>query len=357
MPYDYIIWPRSPGIGSPIPPPIAGFVQETAPILSQCSLCQAIAHPSQERLIWDRELDGGRAIHLAFVGGILIAFTHEHTPNFLVKSWEFKRQIIEKLRELGFSDQILPYVEFDANGKGSTASWDSALVPPNFGFPTLQVQQHPALAVNVFRLQRHSQLPVRVADQLVLAAQRYVGYFYGEYVRATQMHPNTRIEDGVVTDPSVHLTGEEWVEPFEPGDECKFCQRMTDQSIEDRVEAFQWELDKESHHHPPQFAEPGWRQAHAQEIARNVETVRASGRSDTGIWAPFDLTALPTRLKRSLCIEWNHIWRGWEREDLRYVEKDREWFMLYTERLDGPDQRPSLRVRMSPWWFGGIGGI
>lgn len=201
--------------------------------------------------------------------------------------------------------------------------------------------EHGYVASNIFELLAHAEIPQRVADEVTCAAQRMVGYFYGTHITAAQMLLPENLGTAMQYDPSAMSTGEMWTEPFEPGDECVFCQRTTDESIVERLDSFQYEIDKES----------GADYRLLQTLSRaEKQAIRAELRAAIGTgrtFVPFDLTLLPQHLQRTLVIQWNHIFLRWLQRDLRYRYNSGHYYVVCSQRE--PVTTPSIRESGDAW--------
>ena len=190
----------------------------------------------------------------------------------------------------------------------------------------------------------HISTPQAVDDAIALAAQRYVGWFTGHPTRVVQ-HPYELV--GGMT-----MGREEWREPIILTDDCVFCVRLTDESAIRRVDGFQAAIDKEVLARKWRFFEE-WAAGHGYEIgayaydASNrrwwrefIEEQQDLPRTYTAYhgnyeerpdgWEvkAFPLCKLPLRLKRKLCIEWNHIYTTWMAADgVRYDFETSTFFM------------------------------
>ena len=167
--------------------------------------------------------------------------------------------------------------------------------------------------------------PQDVADAHTLAAQYFAGFFFGHPFRQDQQrHERT----------AFHVSPQRWREPVVVADDCVLCQLLTDESAERRVAGFQWQLDIEAtrtkgRHYSdwvrsgdPRVPEPQeevWHHSAANlrrfvELFQN-EPLPANGyreaRPHGWLTRPLPIVDLPLRLKRKLCIQWNHILLGW----------------------------------------------
>ena len=256
-------------------------------------------------------------------GGRVVAHTKEHRPlKSTPEEFELRQALLRWLDEnVPLDRRVLPLLTFGPMHRASTAhTAEHRLYPHLITIASGGVENaerlynpanetlkytHPHLFANVFELLYHNEWPLRVADDYVHVAQEFVGYFYGKHVTAEQMR-NVVTDERGGRDDSVKLTDDVWVEPIELVDDCPMCERMTDESVEARVDGFQWEINKES---------------------RSLK--------------PLPLKDLPHRLKLLLCIKWNHVVRDWLAEDPRYCYKDGHYYVVWTERLGGIDPRPT----------------
>lgn len=291
-------------------------------------------------------------------GGRLVAHTKEHRPlKGTPEEFEFRQALLRWIEDnVPLERRVLPLLSFGPLHKASSAHSAEYRLYPNVvtvAADTAQAERlydpigdakyrHPHLFANIFELQAHFEWPLRVADAYVHVAQEFVGYFYGKHVTSEQMR-NIGTDERGDYDSSVKLTDSEWVEPFDIEDDCPMCQRMTDRSVEERVAGFQWELDKESQSRTAQNGGP----RHAdydmtpEGRAEYHAAVDAHLAAHPQNWRPFPLIKLPHRLKRLLCIRWNHVVRDWLTEDPRYSYKDGHYYVIWVERIGGYDQRPT----------------
>lgn len=161
-------------------------------------------------------------------------------------------------------------------------------------------------------------VPQRIADAHALAAQQYAGWFYGHPVQ-TDQYPEA-IAGSVHVDES-----KPWREPNEVSDDCLFCERLTDEEAERRVLAFQAAIDKEcvnrfyTHYHKWRSVNnlsdsAPTRRRYVEEFVDAPPTEVSDYRAlDERGWLmkPLPMHELPLRLKRKLCIAWNHIYLDW----------------------------------------------
>jgi hypothetical protein len=206
-------------------------------------------------------------------------------------------------------------------------------------------------------------LPQSLADDHTLVAQRYAGYFVGHPYRAGQQ----RTGPGAIQVDS----SKPWREPSVVADSCDFCKRLTDPDAAKRVAGYQHAIDIEVlRARAASFAD--WLSAAGEDVP-DVEEIVVSGETvRRGVTnsaanrrtflethaAEFDVNALsmielPLRLKRKLCIEWNHLYRDWllEHADTWYDFDDHEF---YREIDDAPAPIPE---QAKEWWaYSGVGG-
>jgi hypothetical protein len=164
--------------------------------------------------------------------------------------------------------------------------------------------------------------PQELADEHTLIAQHYAGFLVG--------HPyRNDAQSWIITVDRKHR----WKEPAQVADECIFCVRLTDDEAVRRVAGYQHQLDIEStrgkgRHYDswinsgderiPEPSNGVWSHS-AANLRRFVELfqdVPRPERSQPLGWRtrPFPMIDLPLRLKRKLCIEWNHVYLRWMQE-------------------------------------------
>lgn len=158
--------------------------------------------------------------------------------------------------------------------------------------------------------------PQEIVDEHTLIAQRYAGYLVG--------HPYQAAQQGY----KITVDSEEWIEPNVISDTCVFCSRLTDAEAIRRVAGYQWQLDIEAtrnkgHHYTawvqsddPRIPDPShhvW--SHHQDNLRAFvelfQDVPTANHPNGWKTRPLPMIDLPLRLKRKLCIEWNHLLLGW----------------------------------------------
>lgn len=189
--------------------------------------------------------------------------------------------------------------------------------------------------------------PRAVVDEHTLIAQRYAGYLVGHPYRQAQQTTNITVD----------LT-RAWREPPVVADDCIFCVRLTDEEAVRRVAGYQYQIDVEVlrskwvHYakwvssRSPDVPEPDVDMRNNPvnyrrfcELFQDAHTVsppnqwRAATKHRDG-WKtrPFPMVSLPLRIKRKLCIEWNHLYLAWMAEEgVEYDFEERE-FLREAER-------------------------
>jgi hypothetical protein len=184
------------------------------------------------------------------------------------------------------------------------------------------------------------------ADKIAIIAQRYAGFFVGKFYRFDQQSVF------LTTTPDnkgIHL-GKAWKEPIVISDDCDFCQHTTDERAVERVAGFQHQIDIEVLRvksvfytkwlleNGPDVVEHEWVKSTEPDSGGQVEigkTASAANRrrfielhqdvprqTRTGDDRPdgwkqkaLPLVDLPLRLKRKLCIEWNHVYRDYLKDN------------------------------------------
>lgn len=194
------------------------------------------------------------------------------------------------------------------------------------------------------------ELPQTLADEHTLIAQRYAGYFVGHPYRAAQQRVGP---DAISVD-----TAKAWKEPSVTADDCVFCRRLTDDDAVRRVAGYQHAIDIEVLR-PHALAYATWLGSSTRlseapndgdEKPRGLNASAADRRAfiqthcDILQIQPYPMVNLPLRLKRKLCIEWNHMYRDWMRghPDIRYDPDTRDFYHEVDELPPGspPDD----------WW-------
>lgn len=198
--------------------------------------------------------------------------------------------------------------------------------------------------------------PPSLADQHTLVAQRYAGYFIGHPYRAAQQ----RVGPGAIQVDQSRA----WQEPAVVSDGCEFCRRLTDEEAERRVAGYQHAIDIEVLR-PHALAYAEWLGSDGPVVFEEVNIAGMVKRRGVGASQanrrkfiethgdvidvkPLPLIDLPLRLKRKLCIEWNHLYRDWllEHPDVRYDFATRTF---YREIAVPEDEAP---VQVKEWWHG-----
>ncbi len=178
------------------------------------------------------------------------------------------------------------------------------------------------------------EFPQTLADEHTLIAQRYAGYFVGHPYRAAQQRVGP---DAIKVE-----TNKAWKEPTVAADDCIFCARLTDDDSVRRIAGYQHAIDIEVLR-PHALAYATWlgsgaRVDEARVLSggkpRAVSTSAADRRAfiethrDILQIQPYPMVDLPLRLKRKLCIEWNHVYRDWllDHPDVEYDAETRDFF-------------------------------
>ena len=211
-------------------------------------------------------------------------------------------------------------------------------------------------------------VPQEVVDEHAMVAQTYAGFLVGHPVRAarytTPLHGSVQIDN---TRP--------WVEPNPVQDDCLFCVRLDDAEAERRILGFQAAIDKEvlarkwtylSHwvaNAPvedipfvewneevvPIFSHDGQDSSTTTVRTRNLTAMASnfanrrrfieneqykprltrSGQSRPDGWntKAASIVGFPLRLKRKMCIDWNHVLTRWMAADgCQYDFEKREFY-------------------------------
>jgi hypothetical protein len=193
--------------------------------------------------------------------------------------------------------------------------------------------------------------PQSFADEHTLIAQRYAGFFLGHPYRAAQQ----RVGPGAI---QIDTT-KAWREPAVTADDCALCVHMTDDDVVRRVAGYQHAIDIEVLR-PHSLAYSVWLGAGTvdAEEAGELKTRAAAASQEnrrhfieqnpaTLHVQPLSMVGLPLRLKRKLCIEWNHLYRDWMRAQPD-IEYDFEARTFYREV---EPQEPPAEAR-ARWWLG-----
>ncbi len=199
-------------------------------------------------------------------------------------------------------------------------------------------------------------LPQSLADRHTLLAQSYAGFFLGHPYRAVQQR----------TGPDAIQVNRDrpWREPAVLSDDCDFCRRLTDAEAARRVAGYQHAIDIEVLRARADLY-TAWLNSGSPEIPEIEEVtvagvVRRRGITISGanrrrfieLYADkfevgaLSLVELPLRLKRKLCIEWNHLYRDWllENPDTQYDFSEREFFREVGAAAPPPPERDKS------WW-------
>jgi hypothetical protein len=206
-------------------------------------------------------------------------------------------------------------------------------------------------------------LPQSLADEHTLIAQNYAGHFVGHPYRAGQQRTGP---GAIQVDRS-----KRWREPAVIADACDFCARLSDDDAVRRIAGYQHAIDIEVlRARAASFADwlsvagadvPEVEEAEiaGETVRRGVANSAANRRAFLETHAEeFDVNALsmiglPLRLKRKLCIEWNHLYRDWlgEHPDTWYDFDEHEF---YREIDEQPAPAPE---QVKQWWaYSGFGG-
>jgi hypothetical protein len=200
-------------------------------------------------------------------------------------------------------------------------------------------------------------LPQSLADAHTLVAQKYAGYFVGHPYRAAQQRVGP---DAIRVD-----TSKAWTEPLVTADGCDFCRRLTDEEAERRVAGYQHAIDIEvlrphalayatwlgsgarREEHVGGSSKPRSQNSSASDRRAFIETHR-----DILQVQPYPMIDLPLRLKRKLCIEWNHLYRDYIESSpgVRYDFDNREFY----REVDEPT---GAGERIEDWWQTYVPGV
>jgi hypothetical protein len=179
--------------------------------------------------------------------------------------------------------------------------------------------------------------PRTLADEHTLIAQRYAGALVGHPYRNDQ-------QSTVITVDRAHP----WREPAVVSDNCLFCVRLTDEEAIRRVEGFQHQIDIEAtrvkyqyltrwlEKGSPDVPNPGHDHRNRANLRRFCELFQdmPTERRPNG-WRtkPFPMVALPLRLKRKMCVEWNHLYLRWMEENGLQYDWEQHVFWHEVESL------------------------
>ena len=202
-------------------------------------------------------------------------------------------------------------------------------------------------------------VPLELADEHTLLAQSYAGFLVGHPYRGVQLRREVIVD-----------LKKKWMEPRVVADGCEFCVRLNDKEAIRRVDGFQFQLDIETTRN--KYAYLG--QWYEDNKDRLPDTVSA-GEGAVGIrWAilqrtswknlrmfvvenqdvsrerhedgwklrPLPFCDLPLRLKRKLCIEWNHLYLRWMKEnDIQYDFELKEFYRMVDADAPPPATVPT----------------
>lgn len=223
---------------------------------------------------------------------------------------------------------------------------------------------------------------VNLSDKIAIIAQKYAGYFTGSEYRFDQQSRYLVTKE----DKGIHI-GKKWKEPVVLSDDCDFCTRLTDEDAVRRVAGFQHQIDIEILRSKGQYYNQWLRECgedvvETQEVRDKVrlhpedtvppfemiEVSRITGRYDSETnrrrfcelfqdvprvttrgaerpdgWQhkPTPMVALPLRLKRKLCIEWNHVYRDYlaDNPEVYYDFEKKQFF----KEVDPPPPCPECK--------------
>lgn len=219
-------------------------------------------------------------------------------------------------------------------------------------------------------------VPQHIIDEHALIAQKYAGYLVGHPVRAARYTvPLPGSVDVDATRP--------WVEPSPVQDSCLFCRQLTDEEAERRVLGFQAAIDKEvlarkwghlqhwlasapedeiptviylddpSSIELPDGTTKSVRQRNIgamtgdfrnrrKFVELNQYRQRGPGTSLSGAPRPYgwqtksaNIAGMPLRIKRKMCIEWNHVYARWTQEAGVNYDFEMHEFFRNIDALDG----------------------
>ncbi len=188
-------------------------------------------------------------------------------------------------------------------------------------------------------------VPQSVIDEHAMVAQTYAGFLLGHPIRAARY--TTPLRGSVEVDWS-----RPWVEPNPLQDDCVFCVRLTDEEAVRRVEGFQWAIDKEvigakgnyfntwMEERGLSYETPEGRRALLRTFIAETQykpipehqshwnnSIIVPARPNGWKTKAAPLVNFPLRLKRKMCIDWNHVYTRWmEKEGLHYNFDDREFY-------------------------------
>ncbi len=174
--------------------------------------------------------------------------------------------------------------------------------------------------------------PRALTIEHTLIAQKYAGYLIGHPYRQEQQSTTITVE-----------WAKEWREPPVVADDCIFCQHLTDGDVERRIAGYQFRIDVEvvrakwvhyaawvdsGSEDVPNPGVRGKDQANYRNFCELFQDMPTD--SPATAWRPalhregwktkpLPMVLLPFRIKRKICIEWNHLYLSWmEEEGLEY---------------------------------------
>ena len=198
-------------------------------------------------------------------------------------------------------------------------------------------------------------VPQSIADEHTLIAQKYAGHFIGHPYRAAQQRTGP---GAIVVD-----RARAWREPAVVADDCRFCVRLTDEEAVRRVAGFQHAIDIEVLRSCAaaytEWLAAGEDVPETEEVQMGDRLVRRGvlnnpvnrryfiethpERFET---SALPVVRLPLRLKRKLCIEWNHLYLEWlnHNPDIDYDFETREFYR------EGDAYEVPGTPGVKPWW-------
>jgi hypothetical protein len=205
-------------------------------------------------------------------------------------------------------------------------------------------------------MKRAIPLPQSMADEHTLIAQRYAGHFVRHSFRAAQQRVGP---DAIRVDRSTP-----WKEPAVVADGCEFCQHLTDDDAVRRVAGYQHAIDIEVlRPYAGRFAD--WlasgspdlpeveeiligQVVHRRGVLNSAANRRAFIEANGHLFEhnSLPMVRLPLRLKRKLCIEWNHLYVRWLQETpgAWYDFTAREFYR------DVAADTPAMTDHAKDWW-------
>jgi len=210
--------------------------------------------------------------------------------------------------------------------------------------------------------------PQELADRHTLLAQYYAGYFVGHPYRQAQQRVGP---DAITVDRS-----KPWVEPNVLRDDCLFCERLTDEEAIRRVAGYQQAIDVEVLSARQAMYLMWLEKPVENEVPVTTEVLIADGYVLKGIVAnaenrrayierfpdqfdvkPFPMVSLPLRLKRKLCIEWNHLYTAWMAETGCQYDWEKREFFKFGELTDVEAEKIRHYEDTMRAWMNGIGAL